>query len=201
MIKLQVSRYHIQQNISFHESLWCLVNCDKSSILVGVCYRSPSSTSENNNQLLETLRKACSFCANRHILIMGDFNYPQISYKDSSVSTGPETAPNKFYDTTQDLFLTQYVTEPTRYIEGAEPSVLDYVYMNEEDLIENVEYEDPVGKSDHVVLTWSSTVSVDTIPTTQQHKKNYWKGNYAQINKELVKIDWEKEFSGHNVEE
>ena len=38
--KLQVSPYQIQQNISFQESLWCLVNCGKSSIVVGVCYRS-----------------------------------------------------------------------------------------------------------------------------------------------------------------
>jgi len=181
--------------------LWCLVNCGTSSILVGVCYRSPSSTVDNNNQLLETFRKACSLCANRHILIMGDFNYPEISYTDNNVSTGPEAAPNRFYETTQDLFLSQYITEPTRYREGAEPSVLDYVFMNEEDLIENVTYEEPLGKSDHVVLTWSSTVSVDSYPATQQHKKNYWKGNYGAINKELAKVDWKEEFTGHTVEE
>ena len=61
---------------------------------------------------------------------------------------------------TQDKFITQYVFEPTRVREGNTPSVLDYILMNEEDLVERIEYKAPVGKSDHVVVTWKVTVSV-----------------------------------------
>jgi len=52
--------------------------------------------------------------------------------------------------------------------------------MNEEDLVERIEYEAPVGKSDHVVLTWKVTVSV-TRTSTKLKKLNYWKGNYAEL--------------------
>ena len=45
---------------------------------------------------------------------MGDFNFPEISYKDNLVSAGPAAATSRFYNMTQDEFITQYVLEPTR---------------------------------------------------------------------------------------
>ena len=57
---------------------------------------------------------------------MGDFNFPEISYKDNSVSAGPAAAASRFYNMTQDEFITQYVLETTRMREGHIPSVLDY---------------------------------------------------------------------------
>ena len=109
---------------------------------------------------------------------MGDFNFREISYKDNSVSAGPAAAASRFYNMIQDEFITQYVLEPTRKREGHIPSVLDFIMMNEEDLVKSIDYEPPVGKSDHVVLTWKVTVSI-TRTTTKLKKLNYWKGNYA----------------------
>jgi len=53
-------------------------------------------------------------CSYKHLLIMGDFNFPEISYKDNLVSAGPAAATSRFYNMTQDEFITQYVLEPTR---------------------------------------------------------------------------------------
>ena len=39
---------------------------------------------------------------------------------------------------------------------GQEPSVLDLVLTNEEGLIENIEYGNPLGKMNHLVLHLSS---------------------------------------------
>ena len=47
-------------------------------------------------------------------MVMGDFNFPEISYKDNSVSAGPAAVASRFYSMTQDEFITQYVLEPTR---------------------------------------------------------------------------------------
>jgi len=52
------------------------------------------------------------------ILIMGDFNFPEISYKDNSVAAGPAAAASRFYNMTQDKFIMQCVFEPTRVREG-----------------------------------------------------------------------------------
>ena len=84
--------------------------------------------------------------------------------------------------------------------EGHIPSVLDYIMMNEEDLVESIDYEPPVGKSDHVVLTWKVTVSV-TRTTTKLKKLNYWKGNYAELSARLEEINWDSAMSQLAVKE
>ena len=90
------------------------------------------------------------------------------------------------------ISLLHNIFEPTRVREGNTPSVLDYILMNEEDLVERTEYEAPVGKSDHVVLTWKVTISV-TRTSTKLKKLDYWKGNYAELSAGLEEIDWEME--------
>jgi len=39
---------------------------------------------------------------------------------------------------------------------GSVRSNLDYVFTNEENLIDQAEYEEPLGKSDHAVLSGTS---------------------------------------------
>jgi len=93
------------------------------------------------------------------------------------------------------ISLLHNIFEPTRVREGNTPSVLDYILMNEEDLVERTEYEAPVGKSDHVVLTWKVTISV-TRTSTKLKKLDYWKGNYAELSARL-----EMEMCQHTIEE
>ena len=130
---------------------------------------------------------------------MGDFNYPEISYKDNTAK-GIKSPASRFLRTTQDLFLTQYISEPTRMREGAEPSTLDYIFIHEDNLIRELQFESPLGKSDHVVITWQTVIEVTTTESKVQ-KRNFWKGNYTQINKALSDIDRKSKFSGKSVEE
>ena len=59
----------------FEESVWCVIKFSKANkLLVGVCYRSPSSSADNNSKLIETFMKSRSVHSTS-ILIMGDFNY------------------------------------------------------------------------------------------------------------------------------
>ena len=67
-------------DVSFDNSLWPLSTNDK--LLVGVLYRAPSSSNDNNQRLLSiisNIREAVSFS---HLLIMGDFNLPTIDWTD-----------------------------------------------------------------------------------------------------------------------
>jgi len=45
-------------HIDFDESVWCRLNTAKASLLVGLCYRSPSSPRVNDDRLLEMLEAA-----------------------------------------------------------------------------------------------------------------------------------------------
>jgi len=92
---------------------------------------------------------------------MGDFNYNEIDYNRCQVQASNNCKAHKFYTTTQDIFLLQHVRQPTRIREGTQESVLDYIFTNEEMLIENLRYDAPLGKSDHVTLVWDYITEAD----------------------------------------
>jgi len=64
------------------------------------------------------------------------------------------------------------------------------VFTDEEKIVENLKYEVPLGKSDHVCLTWNYVVKVKEKLSTQ-YMLDYWKGNYNQINEEMEEINWD----------
>ena len=78
------------------------------------------------------------------------------------------------------MYLYQHVTEPTRFRKD-QCSLLDYVFTGEEDIIGDMEYQVPIGKSDHVCLTWKWTLETPKEPE-EESKFNFWKGKYDQIN-------------------
>ena len=94
---------------------------------------------------------------------MRDFNYSNIDYKTRSVTAGSDSDSTKFFESTQDLFLVQKVLEPTRMRGGKIPSVLDYIFTSEEDLIDTIDYKVPICKSDHLCLTWQIILERDEV--------------------------------------
>jgi len=74
-----------------------------------------------------------------------------------------------FFERTQDLFLFQNIFSETRYRHGDVPSRLDYMFTDEEGLINDVDYLSPLGKSDHVILSWLVIVEPqESLPNRQQ---------------------------------
>jgi len=186
---------------NFGESIWCTIDLADTSLLVGVCYRSTSSSEDNNDKLIELLHTAVEESESSQLLLMGDFNYPEINYDDYTVISGEDAPPSKFFTCTQDLFLFQHVTEFTRCRENQRPSILDYLFTYEENSITNILYAPPLGKSDHCCLLFEYVIN-DYSPTEFDSRKlNYWKGDFASIRKELGEIDWEVMFAGKTVEE
>ena len=73
--------------------------------------------------------------------------------------SGPHSEQQKFFDRTQDLFLFQHVNKPTR-CGGGSSSCLDYIFTTDENVIDNLQYEVPLGTSDHACLVWELAVEV-----------------------------------------
>ena len=84
-----------------------------------------------------------------HLLICGDFNYKEISWSDFSGATNNGHI-EPFLEVVDDLFLFQHITAPTRFRPGETPSLLDLVFTNEQDMINNILHLPPLGNSDHV---------------------------------------------------
>jgi len=131
---------------------------------------------ENEENLLHLLEKLSllqekNVSGNPSLLIMSDFNYPEINFEHYEDSASVDSSPAKFFDKTQDMFLIQNVFQPTRMRENQAPSILDLVFTDEENLIDDIKYQAQIGLIDHVCLVWS-LVMVKT-DNNNEETKNY----------------------------
>ena len=78
-----------------------------------------------------------------------DFNYPDIDWENWSSN---DITSQKFIETVQDAYLFQHITNPTRHREGQSSNCLDFIFTNEEEMIQYIEITDPLGISDHCTL-------------------------------------------------
>ena len=164
---------------------------DHEKVLVGCIYKSPSSDDKN----LDALNKLILEIGNmeekyKHILIMGDFNFPDVNWNTWSAKSDQSQA---FVESLQDSYLYQAVLEPTRIRVNQEPSLLDLVITNEENSVYNIRNEDPVGKSDHCVILFDYKCYPSKSDEVKSIKYNYSKADFENLRKELS-IDWDGVF-------
>ena len=85
-----------------------------------------------------------------HILLLGDFNFPQIDWKTwTAPSENVMDHNNIFIETTQDHYLYKHIDKPTRGRINQQSNTLDLIFTNEEDMVLDIENWSPLGKSDH----------------------------------------------------
>ena len=98
---------------------------------VGIIYRGPNISEENNSKMLKLLALAKQQAKIIHLLMMGDFNMPEIDYNDYSVAGSDFSFPMQFFYLSQDWFLIQHMFEVNRFRGDQTPAKLDYVFTNE----------------------------------------------------------------------
>lgn len=92
--------------------------------------------------------------------------------------------------------------ENTRFRLDQEPSLLDLIFTNEETMIDNIKYEQPLGKSDHVMITFTFLCG-DIFPDTESDTSTtllWHKADFNSIDVEFKEIDWDVEFNDLDVE-
>ena len=66
-------------SIDYTNLVWIeVVNNDEKKTVIGIVYRSPNSTENNNEKLYKCIQEL----SNRNLVIMGDFNYPNIDWNN-----------------------------------------------------------------------------------------------------------------------
>ena len=68
----------------YPEHVWCKLSTMNCEFFVGVCYRS-NNTEIFGNDLHSTLRNLITEVSNKHVMLMGDFNYPSVNIIGSPV--------------------------------------------------------------------------------------------------------------------
>ena len=110
---------------------------------------------------------------------MGDFNLSEIEYNSCTVSASEDLFALKFFILTQDLYLTQKVTECTRYTVGQQLSKLNYIFVDEENMVAEIEYLAPVRASDHVGLICKVRYKNLDQPLTKTAGRTFWGSVYT----------------------
>lgn len=154
-------------------------------------YRSPNSSADcltDNLTELATIFKSDrgNFNSYSHKLIVGDFNMKEINWTNETTPVSENHISSLFLETFGDRFLIQQVSKPTRMREHEIDSLLDLILTNEENIMEELQYLPPLGKSDNSVLDFNLILySEDNV--TVVDKRNYFKGDYDGIRSSLQK--------------
>ena len=175
------------------------VKSEQQFIYIGCIYRSPNSEGENDEKLKDLI-KSIPDMRNHKVLLLGDFNHPQIDWENETCRENLHHPAMQFLECTQDAFLFQHVQKPTRHRMGQQSNILDLIFTNEESLVEDLDYGAPLGNSDHCSITFNINVT-----HTFKHSKsltsfNYYKGDYEALKLDL-NLDWESEFKDKNTEQ
>ena len=167
----------LQEEADCNEAIWCKLVTGYTTVTIGVVYRCPNITKQNN----EKIHNDISEVSKGNCIIMVDFNHGNIKW-DIIQSTGVED--RTCLRLIQDNFLTQHVLEPTRATR-----VLDIVLSSQKELVDNVNIKEPLGSSDHNQMHFDINIKSDRTKV-KQCRRDFGKGNYKEIRKSLALIDW-----------
>ena len=192
---LNCKQVHIKPSEEFEENVLAEINLDKGDkLLCGLFYRRGEGSDENDDNLIKLFTKITE--ANySHTLLFGDLNLPGIDWDSWSTSIiDSESYENRFIECARDCFLFQHVTEPTRVRGNDQPSTLDLIFTNEENMIDKLCLEAPLGKSDHSIIKFNFIA--EKAHEAPKIQTLFHKGDYKALSEEL-NINWEEELNKH----
>ena len=167
---------------------------------MGCIYRSPNANTATNDLLLQALREASNDNKYTHLLICGDFNCPSINWKDDIAPTNEETLGYKLKECIRDCYLTQHIKDHTHRRGSQQPTTIDLVLTNEEDMIDTVNFEAPLGKSHHATLVFKLKAYMSK-PNKPQKKVMYNKGDYEKLRRCMEGYEWSKDLADLKCED
>ena len=194
-IKNSISAVEVKIDTNFKESVWCKIKLQHNDMLfIGCIYRSPNCSLENTNELL-SLFPSISKMGFSHILVVGDFNFKEINWKTNMSTVSENHISTKFFECCRDSYFYQHVLEPTRERIANEPSTLDLIFTNEENMLSNLQYLPGLGKSDHCILSFDFNCYIEKEAVSFK-KFNFFKGDYKAVDEGLLSIDWAQVLGG-----
>ena len=124
-------------------------------------YHSPNSAADNNNKLFNLIKDVTRVCSS-YLLIIGDFNFPNIDLH--SWTSSSDAVSDLFLCTLDDEFLIQHVSFSTRFQDSHTPSILDLIITRDDVQLYNFAAA-PLGRSDHVMICFEYLCSI-TVPSS-----------------------------------
>jgi hypothetical protein len=178
---------YLDQN--FPECIWCEIEICKEKTLIGVCYRPPDYGKIQDEALFKMIGRV----SKEQLLLMGDFNFPELNWKL------PETLDDShlFMKCVNDNFLVQCVEDCTR-----EKNILDLVLTSEENMVENLTVGEPFSTSDHQIIRWDFTACKGAQSKKGVAEKNYdyFKADYDKMRDDYKGMNWSRSVYNGSIE-
>ncbi|KAJ3652588.1 hypothetical protein Zmor_018540 [Zophobas morio] len=175
----------LSSEIGKNEALFLKLSNSSISFVLGCIYRPPDSAIGDDRKLFTFVSKIADSCDK--LIITGDFNLPDITWPlDHNANF--DIPSQLLCDVLTNSHLEQIITEPTRYRTNQTPSTLDLIITSDDKLLANLDYLDPVGKSDHVVLKVDVQICFERrrrITSTCRVITNY-----ELVNRDLFNTNW-----------
>ena len=179
---------------------------ENQNILVQCIYRSgsPDTAIQHDEDMYKLFRETTKVPNVTKKIIVGDFNLNKIKWTpDPSNPTVPQQNENspeaKFLECVRDCYLSQHVTEPTRYRSGNTPTCDDLIFSSCETDITDISYDASIGRSDHITLNCCINTSLIP-PATKRVVYKYDKADYNKM-KNMFNIDWDVKFRNKSAQE
>ena len=185
---------------TFDTSIFVKIKTKEDSLTLGVVYKSPSSSVEQVQIMLDQINSI----SNKHqhpndkLLLLGDFNFPQIDWFNEITPGSDENPASRFMYTIHDNYLKQLIDQNTHYKPGTKPSMIDLIITNNDDLINNIDYYAPIGNSHHLVLHFKVLIDLPCPTPCTTIKYLYNKGDYDAMRQDLKDVNWNTIFNDTN---
>ena len=140
---------------------------------------------DTGNCLKKILRES------KNITLMGDFNCKEVCWEEWSTEGGKDSWGNTLLNLVMSNMMTQWIGENTRFKGDEEASRLDLLFTKELDIIDEVKYQCPLGKSDHLLIEFelSSSIIGNRSENYKSGRYNYRKGDFVNLRKYLAETD------------
>ncbi|CAM4495102.1 unnamed protein product [Caretta caretta] len=173
------------------ECLWIKFRsvCNKSDVVVGVCYRPPDQGDEVGEAFFRQLAEATRSHA---LVLMGDFNFPDICWESN---TAVHRQSRKFLESIGDNFLVQVLEEPTRG--GA---FLDLLLTNQEELVGEAKVDGNLGGSDHELVEFRILTQGRKV-SSRIRTLDFRKADLNSLRERMGRIPWGTNMKGKGVQE
>ena len=203
-VRSGIDAYQVKVNdYTFIEAVQISILCHRNRKLLFTCiYRSPSVNDVECVQEISQILQTRVIDGKHHDFqtVVGDFNIKHIDWENDSSATNENHMASVFLECVRDSFMIQHVREPTRYRNEEQPNILDLIFTNEEGMISDLKYCEPIGNSDHVTLLFNLLTGSEDKHEIRQTLR-YFKGDYDAINFVLESIKWEDTLAHKGAEE
>ena len=118
----------------------------------------------------------------------------------SPIGKSPKSYEQQIINCSLDNYLSRHCIEPTRVRAENESSLWDLIFVKDESIIQSLDYEAPLGKSDHVLISLTlSTMLSRNKPTAEHFRFNL--GDYTGMRSQLQEIDLATAQEGKSLQE